>query len=365
MRFHFTDEQELLRRTARQFAERTLTREYVRRLDATSTSPHRELLPAMAALGFTALPVPVEYDGLGGGAVDTVILMEELGRASLPAAMVLDGAIGTSCELVKHLASDDRKRELFDALIRGEMSFALAVDSEPIDARIDSDDVVLSGAGILVAGANEAHRLIVAARTGATAQLFLLEPHTQGITYRKLETIGMRTAGGLYEAHFRDVRAPRSALLGEDAVALAAAQDRSRLHLAVACVGCAQQVIDEAVRYARDREQFGQPIGKFQAISHLLVDLQVDVDAARALVYRAAWTDERTGSCAKEAAMAKLACSEALLRVTSDAMRVYGGYGLTMEFDIQRHFRDARHVVVESGSSAGERARIAYAMGLR
>ena len=138
----------------------------------------------------------------------------------------------------------------------------------------------------------------------------------------------------------------------------------TRLLEAASCVGCAQQVVEDATRYASERQQFGQPIGKFQAISHLLVDLQVEVDAARTLMYRAAWTTDAGGDFLPQTALAHLAASEGLLRVTADAMRVYGGYGLTMEFDIQRHFRDARLFVVGDGASRSQRDLIAESMGL-
>jgi alkylation response protein AidB-like acyl-CoA dehydrogenase len=197
--------------------------------------------------------------------------------------------------------------------------------------------------------------------------LFLVEPKSQGITCRNIEKLGMRGAGGLYEVHYDQVRVSKSALLGPlnggwDAIK--ATLERVRLSQAAYCIGCAQHVIDDAVRYAGEREQFGQPIGKFQAIAHLLADLQVEVDGARWLLYRAAWIVDGGDHCIKEASMANLACTEALLRVTEECMRVYGGYGLTMEFDIQRHFRDARLFVIGDGSSQIQRNLIAREMGL-
>jgi alkylation response protein AidB-like acyl-CoA dehydrogenase len=177
----------------------------------------------------------------------------------------------------------------------------------------------------------------------------------------------MRGAGGLYEVQYEGVRVPRSALLGPlhggwDVVK--ATLERVRLSQAAYCVGCAQQVIEDAVRYAQQREQFGQPIGKFQAISHLLADLHVQADSARWLLYRAAWLVDQGVRCVKEASMANLHATETLLRVTSDAMRVYGGYGFTLEFDIQRHMRDARLFVIGDGSSQIQRNLIARLMGL-
>ena len=382
MRFRFSDEQEMLRRTVRAFAVRELTREYLRELDASGRAPHWELLPKMAALGFTALPVPPEYGGIGGSVIDATVLLEELGRTSLSVASMLNFAIGFGCETVKRYGTEAQKRDLLPKVVRGEMCFAFSLtepnagsDAAAIRTRAvaDGEHFVIDGAKIFTTGAAESRCLIVATRTDATVakhkgiSLFAVDPKSPGIGFRKIEKLGMRGAGGLYEVHYDGVRVPRSALLGPlnggwDAVK--ATLERVRLSQAAYCIGCAQQVIDDAVRYAGERKQFGQPIGKFQAIAHLLADLQVEVDAARWLLYRAAWIVDSGALCIKEASMANLACTEALLRATEESMRVYGGYGLTMEFDIQRHFRDARLFVIGDGSSQIQRNLIARSMGL-
>ena len=382
MRFRFTAEQDMLRRTVGVFAARELKPDYLRELDATGRAPHWELLPKMAALGFTAISVPPEYGGIGGSAVDATVLLEELGRTSLAVASMLNFAIGFGCETVKRYGSPAQKNDLLPKIVRGEMCFAFSLtepeagsDAAALRTRAvaDGDSFIIDGVKIFTTGAAESRCLIVATRTGAAADkhagisLFAIDPQSPGISLRKIEKMGMRGAGGLCEVRYDRVRVPRSALLGPldggwDAVK--ATLERVRISQAAYCIGCAQQVIDDAVRYAGERRQFGQPIGKFQAIAHLLADLQVEVDAARWLLYRAAWIVDGGTRCVREASMANLACSEALLKVTSDAMRVYGGYGLTMEFDIQRHFRDARLFVIGDGSSQIQRNLIARSMGL-
>ena len=382
MRFRFTEEQEMLRKVVRDFCARELTPAYLRELDATGRAPHWELFPKMAALGFTGLPVPQEYGGAGGGVVDATVLLEEMGRTSLSVASMLNFAIGFGCETVRRFGSEAQKQELLPKVAKGEMCFAFSLtepnagsDAASIRTRAvrDGDDYVIRGTKIFTTGAAEARCLVVATRTDTTVakhkgiSMFLVDPTTPGIGFRKIEKLGMRGAGGLYEVQYDNVRVPASALLGPlnggwDAVK--ATLERVRLSQAAYCAGCAQQVIDDAVTYSSQREQFGQAIGKFQAIAHLLADLQVQTDAARWLLYRAAWMVDRGVPCLKEASMANLACTEALVRVTSDAMRVYGGYGLTMEFDIQRHFRDARLFIIGDGSSQIQRNLIARAMGL-
>ena len=376
MKFRVSDEQAMLRDTVRRFAARELAPAYLRQIDANAAPPHRSLLPRMAALGFTALPVPLADGGLGGSTVDATLMLEELGRASLTAASILDSAIGFGFEMIKRLGSPAQKRELFEPLVRGEMCFAFSPAQSDADAdaavcvtraTTDGDGFIIDGAALLTPAAGEARCLIVAAGMGADLRLFAVNPRSAGIRMRRIETLGMRAAGGLYEVDYERVRVPAGALLGSGAAATAtllAACDRARTLQAAWCIGCAQQAIDDAVRYGGEREQFGQPIGRFQAIAHLLVDLQVDVDAARCLLYRAAWAADEGLAGPAYATLANIAATEALLRVTSDAMRVDGGYGLTMEFDIQRHFRDARSLAGAGGTVHLQRDAVAQAMGL-
>ncbi|OGK77972.1 MAG: hypothetical protein A2X52_23020 [Candidatus Rokubacteria bacterium GWC2_70_16] len=380
--FHLTEEQEMLRRVVRDFAAKELTPEYLRELDATGRAPHAELLPKMARLGFTSLAVPPEYGGAGGSTVDATVLLEEMGRASLSIASLLNFAIGFGTHTIVRFGTEEQKRHFLPRVCAGEMVFAFSLtepgagsDAASLQTRAvaEGDHFVITGTKMFTTGAAESGCLLVATRTDPRApkhkgiSLFLVDPRTPGITYRRIEKLGMRGAGGLYEVHYDGVRVPRSALLGPlhgGWAAIKATLERVRLSQAAYCVGCAQRVVDDAVRYAQEREQFGQPIGAFQAISHMLVDLQVSTDAARLLLYRAAWLVDQGIPCMKEASMANLYATEALVRVTSDAMRVYGGYGFTLEFDIQRHFRDARLFVIGDGSSQIQRNLIARMMGL-
>jgi alkylation response protein AidB-like acyl-CoA dehydrogenase len=240
-------------------------------------------------------------------------------------------------------------------------------------ARLDGDEFVINGSKQFITGAAEAPYLLVVTRSDPDApkrrgiSLMLVDSKAPGISYRRIEKLGMRACGGLYAIDFDDVRVPRSALLGPlhgGWDLLKATMERTRISQAAYCVGAARQVIDDAIAYAGQREQFGQKIGKFQAISHLLADLHVQTESARWLVYRAAWLVDQGVRCVEEASVANLHATETLLKVTSDAMRVYGGYGLTMDFDIQRHMRDARLFVIGDGSSQIQRDMIARLRGL-
>ena len=376
-----TDEQALFRRTVRAFVARELQPAYLRELDAAGRTP-RELLPKMAELGFMGLPIPPAYGGIGGSARDVTVLLEELGRGSLAIASLLNRAIGFGTEAILRFGTDAQKQHYLPRVCNGEMVFAFSLteanagsDAAAIRTRAVADgaDFVISGSKMFTTGAGEDPCLIVAAITDPDApkrkgiSVFLVDATTPGITSRRIEKLGMRAAGGLYEVHYDNVRVPGTALLGPldgGWTVVTATLERARLAQAAYCVGCAQTVIDDAVRYAGEREQFGQAISRFQAIAHLLVDLQVETDAARLMLYRAASLVDEGTPCMKETSMANLHATETLVKVTSEAMRVYGGYGFTMEFDIQRHFRDARLFVVGEGASQIQRNLIARFMGL-
>jgi alkylation response protein AidB-like acyl-CoA dehydrogenase len=326
--------------------------------------------------------VPKEYGGLGGSCIDTTVLLEELGRTSLSIASLLNFAIGFGTYAIIKFGSDPQKQAFLPKVATGDMFFAFAL-TEPnsgsdaaaltTKARLQGEQFTIEGAKIFITGAGEASHLMVAVRTDPTVSkqrgisVLLIDAKSPGITYRKIEKLGMRGAGGLYEIHFDNVKVPDTALLGAlhggwDLVK--ATLERVRVSQAAYCVGCARQVIQDAVKYANDREQFGRPIGKNQAISHLLADLHAQTESARWLLYRAAWLVDQGVRCVEEASIANLQATENLLRVTSDAMRVWGGYGFTLEFDIQRHMRDARLFVIGDGSSQIQRNLISKLMGL-
>jgi alkylation response protein AidB-like acyl-CoA dehydrogenase len=378
--FGFTPEQEQLRGVVRAFAGRELTREFLREIDASGRAPH-ELLPRMAALGFNGLPVPAEYGGLGGSATDVSVLLEEVGRASLSIASLLNRALGWGAEAILRFGTEQQKRHFLPRVCSGEMIFAFShteadagSDAAAIRTRAvaDGEHFVINGTKMFTTGAAECPCLIVTARTDPAVSkhkglsVFLVDGATRGITCHRIEKLGMRGAGGLYEVQYQDVRVPRSTLLGTENggwQVITGTLERARIAQAAYCVGAAQNVIDDAVRYANERSQFGQPIGKFQAIAHLLVDLQVRTDAARLLLYRAASMVDEAVACVREASIANLHATETLVTVTSDAMRVWGGYGFTREFEIERTLRDARLFVIGDGSSQIQRNLIARQMG--
>jgi alkylation response protein AidB-like acyl-CoA dehydrogenase len=379
--FGFTVRQEQIRASVRGFVQQELTRDFLCEIDENSRAPH-ELLPRLAALGLTGLAVPEEYGGSGGSAADVSVLLEELGRASLGVASLVNRAMGWGTETILRFGTAEQKQFFLPKVCSGEMIFAFShtepdagSDAVSIHTRAvaDGDHFVITGSKMFTTGARECPYLIVSTRTDPEVpkhrgiSVFLVPSDTPGIAYRPIEKLGMRGAGGLYEVHYNDVRIPRAALLGPvdgGWKVITSTLERARIAQASYCVGAAQRTIDDAVQHACEREQFGQPIGKFQAIAHLLADLQVETDAARMLLHRAAAMVDDKLPCVREASIANLHATETLVRVTSDAMRVWGGYGFTREVEIERTLRDARLFIVGDGSSQIQRNLIARQMGL-
>ena len=379
--FGFTPKQERLRDAAREFIGRELTPDFLREIDASGRAPH-ELLLKMAALGFTGLPIPTEYGGSGGSATDVTVLLEEFGRGSLSIASLMNRALGWGTEAILRFGTDAQKRYFLPRVCAGEMIFAFShtepdagSDAAAIRTRAvaDGEDFVISGTKIFTTGAGECPCLIVTARTNAAApkhqgiSVFLVDSAAPGIVCHPIEKLGMRGAGRLYEVEYNDVRVAHPALLGSlhgGWQVITGTLERARLAQAAYCIGAAQQVIDDSVAHINSRRQLYQPGGNREAVDRLLVDLQVRSAAARLLVYRAAAMEDEGIACLREASIANLYATEALVKATSDAMRVWGGGGIDCTFTIERTLRDARLFIIGDGSSQIQRNLIARQMGL-
>lgn len=241
-------------------------------------------------------------------------------------------------------------------------------------AKPDGDYFIINGQKVFSTAAQAKNNVItlycltdpgVSPRKGMSA--FLVDNTTPGIEMRKLRTIGRWTLG-TNEIFFTDVRVHKNRLLGklnEGWKVLLSGLEYERIFTAAAYVGNAQTVVDEALTYALQRKQFGKEIGNFQVIAHMLADMQTEVDAARLLIYRAGWLHAEGKPCLKEVSMAKLAGSEAFVKVANQGMQILGGYGYIMEYNMQRYFRDSRICTISAGTSQIQRNIIARQMGLR
>lgn len=382
MNVRLTEEQELLRQTLVDFMNRECPKERVRQLDEEGAYPY-DLFRTWAESGWLSLPFPESFGGSGRRMTDMVMIGEVIGNRGYDLGIVYSQPVFTGLNLLD-VGSPELIQRFIPPLLRGEHRFAVAF-SEPsagsdgaaieTHAEPDGDGFRLNGYKLWCSqGGVKDTYLLLAVRTIRNPSkkqegisLFLVPNTAPGIEVRKLRTLGRRISG-TYEVFLENVPVTKDDLVGrlhfgwEDMLGHHA---RSRLFLAALYVGHAQTVVDEAREHALTREQFGRPIGQFQAIAHMLADMQTQVEAARWLNYRAASLMDAGLPALREVNMAKLFGSEALQKVAGDGMQIMGGYGYSLEYDMQRHFRDARVVTIAGGTSQIMRQIISRQMGLK
>jgi alkylation response protein AidB-like acyl-CoA dehydrogenase len=341
-----TEERQMLRDSIRKLMERHATTEYVRQLDRDQAYPET-LYAEWVKAGLIAMPFPSEYGGLDGNVIDMAIIAEELSRKSTDLTM--------SISMSEPEAGSD-------------------VGAMRTVARRDGDEWVINGQKLWATGAAAKNNVInLYVKTDTNVQyrngisLFLVDNTTPGIKMRKLDMLGRRCVG-TYEIFLDNVRVPADRLVGGENHGwdyLLTGLQVERVVSAASSAGGAQAVVDMATEYARQRHQFGRPIGSFQAIAHMLADMHTEVTAARALVWQAAAAVAEGKDALREISMAKLFASETYVKVSSQAVQVLGGYGYNMEFDVQRHFRDSRAATIAAGSSQMLRNLVANLSGLK
>jgi len=381
MDFSLSEEQTLLQDSVRKMMDKVATPEYIRRLDKEQAYPY-ELYQSWVDLGLLALPFPEAYGGLGGSVMDMVILAEEISRKSADFYMAYAGSVFCGLNVARK-GSEEQKKFWLPKLLSGEVRFSISM-SEPdagtdigamrTTAVRDGDHYVINGQKLWSTGSGAKDTVInLYVRTDPKANirqgmsLFLVDNDTPGLKLRKLDMLGRRCTG-TYEIFLDNVRVPADRLVGtENAgwdVVLSGLQVE-RITSAAGNVGAAQAALDLAVAYARERKQFGRPIGSNQAIGHMLADLATEVEAARTLTWRAAWLVSQGKDALREISMAKLLSSETYVKVANQGMQVFGAFGYNMEYDMQRHYRDARSSTIAAGTSQVQRNVIAGLMGLK
>jgi alkylation response protein AidB-like acyl-CoA dehydrogenase len=376
-----TEERQMLRDSIRKLMERHATTEYVRQLDRDQAYPET-LYAEWVKAGLIAMPFPSEYGGLDGNVIDMAIIAEELSRKSTDLTMAYGGSVFCGLNVAKK-ATPAQKQYWIPKLLSGEIKMSISM-SEPeagsdvgamrTVARRDGDEWVINGQKLWATGAAAKNNVInLYVKTDTNVQyrngisLFLVDNTTPGIKMRKLDMLGRRCVG-TYEIFLDNVRVPADRLVGGGNHGwdyLLTGLQVERVVSAASSAGGAQAVVDMATEYARQRHQFGRPIGSFQAIAHMLADMHTEVTAARALVWQAAAAVAEGKDALREISMAKLFASETYVKVSSQAVQVLGGYGYNMEFDVQRHFRDSRAATIAAGSSQMLRNLVANLSGLK
>lgn len=380
MDFRLNDDEQALQRSFREFLRREWSRKRVRELDDKGEFPY-QLFRDMGQLGYMGLPFSEKYGGAGQDVVKMGLILQELGYSFTAMGNKYLSAVAICGRMIEAFGSEQQRNEILPRIISGELMVTFSV-TEPggasdsaamvTEASLHGDTWVVNGHKIFASGAGEAGLIFLAARTDKDAprhqgiSILLVDPADPGIQMRRIPTLGLRTSP-TYEVWLSDVRVPAAQMLGEAGAGwryLRSCFEIERFGLACICVGGAQATIDDAMAYAQDRVVGGQPISKYQALQHMLADMQLSADAAWLLTYRAGHAMRKGESAVREACMAKLFASETFTRCALQGIQILGGYGYTMEMDMQRYLRDAKLYEIGGGTSQIQRNLIARSMGL-
>ncbi len=375
----FSEEQELLRETARKFLEAECDTKFVRARMADPAAVTAGFWQQLAAQGWLGIVYPEEHGGSGLGLVDLVVLMEEMGRRVMPGPFFSSVLLGGAA--IMEAGNPAQQAEWLPRIAAGEKKAALAW-TEPalrwdasgvtLPARETAGGFTLSGTKLFVGDAHLADLLVVAARTrdGSTmadgVSLFLVPKTTPGVTVTPMPTIDETRKS--CEVQFDNVALPASALLGElhgGWPPLSRVGARATVALCAEMCGGAQQVLDMTVDYAKLRVAFGKPIGSYQGVKHQAADMLVALENAKSLTYYAAWAfDEGEADAPLAVAMAKAATSDMARKVAGTGIQLHGGIGMTWEHDLQLYFKRAKASEVAFGDAAWHRERVARLMAL-
>lgn len=366
MQIELNEEQKLLRDTVRRFAEEVVGPR-AKEIDETGEFP-RDFYDRAGELGLAGITVPEEHGGAGMDAVSYCVVIEEVSRLCATSGVILSVNNSLVCDPILKFGNDEQKRDFLTPLAAGEKlgCFALTEPGAGSDAaalrttaRLDGDDYVLNGNKVFITNGTHADTALVFASVdlakkhkGITA--FLVPTDTPGYSHGTHEFKLGVNASGTTELAFTDMRVPARQRLGAEGEGFKIAMstlDGGRIGIAAQAIGIAQGAFEEALAYAQQRQQFGQNLSEFQAIQFYLADMATEIDAARLLAWKAAWTKDQKKRFTLEAAHAKLYASEMAQRVTNKALQIHGGYGYTKEYNVERYFRDARITEIYEGTS--------------
>jgi short/branched chain acyl-CoA dehydrogenase len=386
MDFRLSDEQEAFRKTVEQFA-RSVVAPRAEEMDETCEFPY-DIVKGMAGLGLFGLPFPEEYDGMGGTYFELCLAIEELARVDSSVAITLEAGCSLGAMPVYRFGTEEQKREWLPMLCSGEALGAFGL-TEPgggsdagatrTTARVDGTEWVINGtkAFITNAGTDITRLVTVTAVTGEETReggatrkeissILVPVPRPGFRVSKKYSKVGWH-ASDTRELSFEDCHVPEENLLGARGRGYAnflSILDEGRIAISALAVGLAQGCVDESVKYAREREAFGQPIGRFQAIAFKIADMEMRTQTARLAYYQAADKMLRGEPFKKEAAIAKLYSSEIAMTNAREACQVHGGYGFMNEFPVARFYRDAKILEIGEGTSEVQRMLIARELGL-
>ncbi len=368
------EQQELLKNFARDFLEKECPESLVREMEEDEQGYSPDLWKKMAAQGWMGLTIPEDQGGAGLTLCELVVLLEEFGRALVPGPFISTVVLGVVP--IMEAGTDEQKAQYLPKIAAGETIMTMALtepsakwtaDGVTLEAKKDGSDYVLNGTKLFVPDAHVTDQMIVAGRTGGKGEdgvtLFIVESKSDGIKFEQLKTIA---ADKQSEVVFENVKVPAANVLGAEGKGWAIVDKVSKVATVAACaylVGLSQMDFDTTLNYAKERVQFGRPIGSFQAIQHKLADAIIDVDGSRFITYKAAWSlTEGEDDADLMISMAKAWASDASRRVVAHGQQIHGGIGFTKEYKIQLYFRRQKWMELMWGDADYHREKVAQLM---
>jgi butyryl-CoA dehydrogenase len=368
--FELSEDQKLIRDTAREFAEKYIAPK-AKEVDAEHRFP-RDNWELMAEQGFCGIPLPEEYNGAGMDYVSYSIVIDEISRACATTGVMLSAHISLCCTPIVLFGSEEQKQKFLTPLAEGTKlgAFALSepcagsdVSSVRCQARKEGDKYILNGVKNWITNGKEADTYVIIASTNPKAKqrglsAFIVEKGTPGFSFGKVEDkLGIR-GSSTTELIFENCEIPAENLLGKEGLGFKVAMetlDGGRIGIASQAVGILQAAYDAAYKYSYEREAFSRPLNELQAVRFMLLDMNMDLDAARLLIYQACNLHDAGKKFGKESAAAKLFASEAAMRHSVKAVQIFGGYGYTTDYDVERFMRDAKITEIYEGTSEVQR----------
>ncbi len=374
MDLHFTEEQEMMRKMVREFAQTEIP-PFIPVMEDEERFP-REIINQMAELGLLGVPIPEQYGGAGMDFTSYIIAINELSRVSATIGVILSVHTSVGTNPILYFGTEEQKQKYIPQLASGEFlgAFALTEAQAGSDASslrtsavLDGDDYILNGSKIFITNGGEADSYITFAVTNPDKgkdgiSAFIVEKNTPGFSIGKKEKKMGLHGSNTTELIFENARIPKENRLGNegDGFKIAMANlDVGRIGIAAQALGIAEAALEHAVNYAKERQQFGKPIAANQGIGFKLADMATQIESARLLVYRAASLKDQGEATGLAASMAKRFATDAAMFVATEAIQIFGGYGYSREYPVERLFRDAKITQIYEGTNQIQRMVIA------
>ena len=371
------EQQEMLKNFARDFLEKECPESLVREMEEDEKGYSLNLWKGMAQQGWMGLVIPEKYGGTDMNLCELVVLLEEFGRALVPGPFISTVVLGGMP--IMDAGTDAQKDQFLPKIASGDLIMTMALtepsakwtaDGVTLTAKKEGGDYVLNGTKLFVPDAHVSDYMIVVARTGPSGKdgedgitLLLVDSKSPGIKFEQLKTIA---ADKQSEVTFENVKVPAANLLGQEGKGWGIVEKTQKVATVAACaylVGLSQMDFDTTLNYAKERVQFGRPIGSFQAIQHKLADAVIDVDGSRFITYKAAWSlQEGEPDADAMISMAKAWTSDASRRVVAHGQQIHGGIGFTKEYKIQLYFRRQKWMELMWGDADYHREKVAQAL---